>query len=274
MMECLQSIDPVQWIFPCSAFVLREKREENLNSNMNSFWRWWESMSTPQLMAPALPMDAWVRGMRPGETFIRCVRRKCRIFSVNDKTWIQLTSTFFPSSWRAASSSAYFPDFISVSSSINHITTLLHCKSRLCLVSNGGKRVSCIWNFASSIIQRRRGSFHGVSKTIGCDFALSPASGHNCSRSAACNQCYSIVAYAIAHDDATTCDVQNQVKWMQSRKSKCIRHSPSDRFTQKHNCFLQSLWWQIKADKINCRPTTWAYNYDQALLLIESQHKL
>lgn len=228
MMECLQSIDPVRWIFPCSAFVLREKRKENLNLNMNSFWRWWESMSTPQLMALGWQMNASVRDaakLDTGKTFTVGSLRETKV--TNFQCHRQKHEFYWlPLSRRVASWSAHFPDIISVSSSINHITTLLQCKSRLCLPSNGGKRVSCIHNFASSIIQqeREREGFHGCRRQL---FAISlyrPLLGTIAV--AACNQRYLIVTYAIADDDATTCDDR-------SRKSKkCIRRSPSDRFTQ------------------------------------------
>lgn len=79
------------------------KAKGNQNLNSNSFRRWWESMSTPWLMA--LGAGRWMLRSgarllsRPGGGFtLRLTTQDVSVdYSVSTtKTWIQLTSTFFP----------------------------------------------------------------------------------------------------------------------------------------------------------------------------------
>lgn len=147
--------------------------EGNSNLNMNSFWRWWESMSTPQLMALGWQMNASVREtvtLETGKNIHGCFAATDE--SVEFSVSPTLTSTFSPlSSWRVASSSASFPDIISVSSSINHITTLIAMQipSLSSLQRWQTSRLHsqfCIINYSA----RRREGFHGCRRQ---SFAIS-----------------------------------------------------------------------------------------------------
>lgn len=101
MMECLQSIDPVRWSFPCSAFVEREQSEGkskfeaefvstlmgiNVNTSVNGAGRW------------MLRSGARLLSRLGGGFTLRLTTQDESVdYSVSTtKTWIQLTSTFFP----------------------------------------------------------------------------------------------------------------------------------------------------------------------------------